>query len=632
MFDFVQNNQTILKVVLGGVAFSFIGFGAASFSDIQSNDYLARVDGKNISFTDVLAQEPNFQNAKPAEKLQALNNAINYQLVLNEANTGRLMVSDDMVAKELANFDFLQDKGVFSKEKYTTFLQGRNQTAAQFEELIRRNIQYRLQLIPISSLAVSETASQRTLTLLTAQRAMAYLTLSPNEVLNEVTITEEQGKKYYAEHAADFKSKARAQFEYLLLNQDDLSNSTQVSDQEASDYFNKNKADFVGAETRHLINISVSTPKEMPAAEKTKAKAELEALVALAAKDPAAFDAWVKNPPAGTLAQVVDLGTVGLVSDDPVLAAAFALPEGKTSSVINWSDDSLNVVKVMAITPSASFESVKPQVLAILKDKAAANLFKKYKEQLADDSYNEPSSLKPTADKLKIALQKTDWINADSTGAITLANTPITSAEFIKQAFDSDVIERKNNSEVIMLNPKMAIVVRVATYEASKPLSWEASKPQVTELLRQQAALSLIQSKGAALLKTLQSGNDAQTWSTAQVMSRMSSNTFLPETLAKKMDEKQSKVFTNQLFNTPIATEKGYVGQMIGDTYLVVQLQKAPSLPITPGEIQKASATFSNYQYVPAAAYNYAATLKTTGKVKYGEAANQFTQPAKTTE
>ena len=632
MFDFVQNNQTILKVVLGGVAFSFIGFGAASFSDMQSNDYLARVDGKNISFSDVLAQEPNFQNAKQAEKLQALNKAINYQLVLNEADSARLMVSDDMIAKELASFAFLQDKGAFSKEKYTDFLKGRNQTATQFEELIRRDIQYRLQLIPISGLAVSEMASQRNLTLLTSQRAVAYLALSPNDFLNEVTVTEEQGKKYHAEHAADFKSTARAQFEYLLLNQDDLSNNTQVSDQEAQDYFNKNKADFVGAETRHLINISVSTPKEMPSAEKAKAKAELDALAALSAKDPTAFDVWVKNPPAGTLAQVVDLGAVGLVSDDPILAAAFALPEGKTSSVINWSDDSLNVVKVMAITPSASFESAKPQVLAALKEKNSANLFKKYKEQLADDSYNEPNSLKPTADKLKIAPQKTDWISADSTGAITLANTPITSAEFVKKAFDADVIERKNNSEVIMLNPKMAIVVRVATYEASKPLSWEASKPQVTELLRQKAALSLVQSKGDALLKTLQSGNDSQTWSTAQVINRLNANSLLPEALAKKMDEKQSKSLTNQLFNTPIAAEKSYAGQMIGDTYIAIQLKKAPTLPLSPDEIQKASATFSGYQYVPAAAYSYAATLKTTGKVKYGEAANQFTQPAKTTE
>jgi peptidyl-prolyl cis-trans isomerase D len=81
MFDFVQNNQTILKVVLGCVAFSFIGFGAASFSDIQIIDYLVRVDGKNISFSDVLAQEPNFQNAKQAEKLQALNKAINCQFI-----------------------------------------------------------------------------------------------------------------------------------------------------------------------------------------------------------------------------------------------------------------------------------------------------------------------------------------------------------------------------------------------------------------------------------------------------------------------------------------------------------------------------------------------------------------------
>ncbi|MBY0346203.1 MAG: SurA N-terminal domain-containing protein, partial [Neisseriaceae bacterium] len=437
MFDFVQNNQTILKVILGGVAFSFIGFGAASFSDVQSNDYLARVDGKNISFADVLAQEPNFQNAKPAEKLQALNNAINYQLVLNEANASRLMVSDDMIAKELASFTFLQDKGAFSKEKYTTFLKERNQTATQFEDLIRQNIQHRLQLLPLNSIGISETASQRNLTLLTAQRAMAYLTLSPNDFLKEITVTEAEGKKYYTEHAADFKSTARAQFEYLLLNQDTLTNNTQVSEQEAQDYFNKNKTDFVGAETRHIINISISTPKEMPSAEKAKAKAELETLATLSAKDPTAFDTWVKTPPAGSLAQAVDLGSLSLVNDDPVLAAAFALPEGKTSSVINWSDDSLNVVKVMSITPTASFESVKPQVLAILKDKANANLFKKYKEQLADDSYNEPNTLKTTADKLKMTLQKTDWINSDSSGAITLNNMPITSAEFIKQAFNA---------------------------------------------------------------------------------------------------------------------------------------------------------------------------------------------------
>ena len=45
MFDFVQKNSLFIKVVLGGVALTFVGFGVGSYTAATDDPYLALVDG-----------------------------------------------------------------------------------------------------------------------------------------------------------------------------------------------------------------------------------------------------------------------------------------------------------------------------------------------------------------------------------------------------------------------------------------------------------------------------------------------------------------------------------------------------------------------------------------------------------
>lgn len=48
MFEFVQNNKTVIQVILGAVALTFVGFGVGSYSSATDDPYLVKVGKTKI--------------------------------------------------------------------------------------------------------------------------------------------------------------------------------------------------------------------------------------------------------------------------------------------------------------------------------------------------------------------------------------------------------------------------------------------------------------------------------------------------------------------------------------------------------------------------------------------------------
>ena len=75
MFDFVQNNNLAIKIILGAVALTFVGFGVGSYSAAVEDPYLAKVGDAKIYQKDVERQLEG-QPANAASRQAVLENLI----------------------------------------------------------------------------------------------------------------------------------------------------------------------------------------------------------------------------------------------------------------------------------------------------------------------------------------------------------------------------------------------------------------------------------------------------------------------------------------------------------------------------------------------------------------------------
>ena len=147
MFDFVQNNNTAIKIILGAVALTFVGFGVGSYSAAVEDPYLAKVGDAKIYQKDVERQLEG-QPANAASRQAVLENLIRQEMLLAEARGHHLAVSPQQLRTVIAAIPAFQDGGKFSAARYTEFLQGRYMTADAFEDQVSRDLLLQAQVAP----------------------------------------------------------------------------------------------------------------------------------------------------------------------------------------------------------------------------------------------------------------------------------------------------------------------------------------------------------------------------------------------------------------------------------------------------------------------------------------------------
>ena len=104
----------------------------------------------------------------------------------------------------------------------------------------------------------------------------------PKDYVAKVTPTDADIESYYKDpaHAAQFQAPEQASVEYVVLDVEALKKDVKVSEDELKKYYSENKARFSAPEERRASHILVKAEKSAPAAEREKAKAKAEALLA----------------------------------------------------------------------------------------------------------------------------------------------------------------------------------------------------------------------------------------------------------------------------------------------------------------------------------------------------------------
>ena len=378
-----------------------------------------------------------------------------------------------------------------------------------------------------------------------------------------------------------------------MLDLEAVKKNIAVSEADAKAYFEQNKARFGTKEERRASHILITAPASAPAAERDKAKARAEQLLAEVKKSPASFaDLARKNsqdPGSAEKGGDLDFVTRGAMVK-PFEDAMFALKKGEISAVVE-TEFGYHIIRVTDIKPEQvpPFEQVRARIEDEVRAQQATQEFAKAAETFTDLVYQQPDSLQPAADKLKLKLQTASNVArtpaAGATGALASRN-------FLGALFAPDSLERKHNTEAIEVGPSQLASGRVAKYAAARTLPFAEVKDKVRSQLVAERAAALAKAEGEARLRAWQADAAGAPLAAPVTVSRLET-----QSLPAPVIEGALRADTSKL--------PAWAGVDLGaQGYAVVRVNKTvPRAPSTPETAQQEAGQFAQ---VIAAAENAA--------------------------
>lgn len=517
MFDFVQNNNTAIKVILGAVALTFVGFGVGSYSAAVEDPYLAKVGDAKIYQKDVERQLEG-QPANAASRQAVLENLIRQEMLLAEARGNHLAVSPQQLRAAIASIPAFQDNGQFSAARYTEFLQARYMSPQAFEEQMGRDLLLQAQVAPyLNGNLVSHTLAARMAALVSEVREVRSVVLKPEQFAANVKLDDAMVKAYYDANLKRFKTADQAKLEYVTLSQDAIAQAISVSDADAKAYYDKHAGEF-SSEERKVSHILLTVDAKAPAADKAKVKAQAEALLKEVRANPARFGelAKTRSQDPGSAPNGGDLGFFGRgVMTKPFESVAFAMKPGQISEVVE-TEFGYHILKLDAVK-SSDFESQKAAVVDKLRKQKAAAAYRAAVEKLTDVAYQQGDSLKGVEAALNLKAQQSDFVpRSGKAGDPLLGN-----AKLLEAAFSDDVLKKKHNSEPVNVGNNTLVVVRVAEFQPARQRALAEVQAEIRTELTAREGAKLAAERGAAMLAELKAGKGTSpSWGEARNLSR----------------------------------------------------------------------------------------------------------------
>jgi peptidyl-prolyl cis-trans isomerase D len=249
----------------------------------------------------------------------------------------------------------------------------------------------------------------------------------------------------------------------------------------------------------------VTSAAGAPAAERDRARAKAQELLAQVRKAPNTFAEVARknsqdpgSAPKGGDLDFVTRGAMVKPFDD----AMFALKKGDISDIVE-TEFGFHIIQLNDIKPAAvpPFDQVRSTLENEVRGQQATQEFAKAAESFTDIVYQQPDSLKPAADKLKLTIQTATNVGRlpapDAKGA--LANRA-----FLNAVFAPDSLERKHNTEAIEVGPNQLAAGRLVQHSPARELPFNEVKDKVRTQFVAESASALAKAEGEASLKKWQ--------------------------------------------------------------------------------------------------------------------------------
>ena len=607
MFEFFRKHTWLLQLVLGFVVLAFVGGGVyqgyGSFMN-DDNSTVAKVDGRKVTRNEwEMAQRDQIERVRrqmpnvdpklfdtPEMKRQSLDAVVRERVMLVAADKLHLTTTDERLQRLFVTdpqFAFLRNPdGSVNKDA----LSAQGMSSEMFAQRLRQDLSLRQVVQGIAGTVFAPLgATNAALDAMFQQREVQVQQFATKESLTKVAPTDAEIEKYYKDpaNAAQFMAPEVANIEYVVLDLESLKRGITVTEKELREYYAANEKRYTSTEERRASHILVKVDPGASAADRATAKAKAAGLLDEVKKNPASFAevARKNSDDPGSAEKGGDLdffGRDGLAAK-PLEDAAFKLKPDEIGSLVE-SDFGYHIVKLTAIRGGEKrpFESVQGELEAEVKTQLAQKRFSEAAVEFTNTVYEQPDSLKPVVDKLKLELRTAQ--NVKRTPASGAPAGPLGSAKFLDALFGADAIRNKRNTEAIEVAASTLVSGRVVKYEAAHQLPLADVKTRVRERLVVVQAAALARKLGEARLAEL----------------RAAPATAMTEpavTLSRAQPRDMPGALVDAILKASTTTSPTYIGVDLGDQgYAVAKIAK-----VLPGrDPQTADATRAQAQYAQA--------------------------------
>lgn len=534
MLDVLRNSArgTAGKVIVGLIVITFTLFGAESIISIAGNSAPASVNGEDISEVDYQRllnrrqQELTSQfGAEAAAQLmnssfvtdEIIESLISQELQSQLASNLSFDASEELVVQSFVDIPAFQIDGEFNQDRYLNVLAAsgfNHQTfvAAQKEQTALVQFQSGV----ANSAFVVDKALDRYAQLTAQQRSLQYKAFEAENYLDQVVVTEDELRDYYAENEQQFLSEESVKVRYLTITLDSLMALQSVTDQEIQSEYDSYVASLNEQNVREVSHILFADGDDKMA----------EAEAALARLDSGESFSDLASELSDDPGSAEFGGSLGeLIPDvyvDDFYDAALALTDIGSVSAPVETQYGVHLIRLDALnaTEPEPIDEMRETLVADIQERKARDEMLLVESQLEDAAYSN-DNIEEVAEAFQTDLQTTDWLTRSATEA------PFNNADVLEQAFSAQVIDDGLISSVVRLDNGGLLALQMEDYapEAVKP--FDLVESDVRSILNAVKAEELMRSEMEQLVQSQQVQGEG--WESADGITR--SNSELPRSV-----------------------------------------------------------------------------------------------------
>jgi len=523
MFDFVRQHNKLFQFILLILilpSFAFVGMQGYTSMMGGANAGVASVDGRKITQAEWdVAQREQLDNIRrqspgvdaklldtPEMKHRALENLVNRRTLEAAANEQHFTPSFESVQNRIFTSPEFQDLRNPDGTVNKGILAAQGLTPTGFIERMRQSYALRQVTAPVESSAIAGAANAKlAFDSLLQQREVQLQRFDVKDFAAKISPSDADIEAFYKDpaNAAKFQLPESAQIQYVVLDVEALKKDVSFTEEDLRKYYDENASRYGVPEERRASHILIKVDRNAPAAERAKAKAKAEELLAQVRKNPASFAEVAKknSQDEGSAVNGGDLDFFGrgaMVKEFD--AAVYAMKPGEISNLIE-TDFGFHIIQLTGTRggEKKSFEAVRAEVENEVRKQLAQRRYAEAAEQFGNLVYEQSDSLQPVADKLKLQVQTATVARQPQPGA----KGPLASTKLLDAVFGADALRNKRNTEAVETGPSQLVSARVVQHNPARVPPLADVKDKVREQLVHKLASAEAKKAGEARLAAL---------------------------------------------------------------------------------------------------------------------------------
>ncbi|HIG79471.1 MAG TPA: peptidylprolyl isomerase [Cycloclasticus sp.] len=504
--------------VLIMISIPFALFGLQNYTSGGSEAPVAEVAGYKIYQADVnnayqrrMAQlkkqyadqySPDMFNEE-AIRLESLNRLVQDRLVLHTVENDGYIASEKAILDVVSTIDAFQKDGRFDKESYTQLLQARGMTTNDFVQQVRVGLE-RDQFINaiVNTTLVDDSEIEDFYRLNNQTRDIRYISLSIESVIKDMTVTDADVTKNYAENEHLYKTPEQASIDYVELNLNDLMADVKPSEDELLAFYDSERQSFTALGHRrasHILFEAADGTTEVNAEKKRKQAEDVLARINNGedfAKMAEQFSDDIGSSNSG--------GDLGIITDG-MMAPVFektlsALEAGGVSEVVQTSYG-FHIIKLTELEADKiqPYAVVKDKVAKLLKTTTASETFYQLAERFAELGFENPDGLEALVEELGLSIKQQNNVTKNVAEGVAASDK-------VRHAVFSEDVLAGNNSDAIEVGPEHLVILRIKEHKQESVMPLADVRGAVELAVKSDKAGRFLKEKTTALMAKINSG------------------------------------------------------------------------------------------------------------------------------